>query len=80
MRRLLFGIFSIALLNSCDDGEIIVTNFDFEDSTVQFCEGPNRNVFYSINNNDVFESISLEFSNNQLELDDEGNLRPNRRT
>jgi len=76
MRRLLFGIFSIALLNSCDDGEIIVTNFDFEDSSVQFCEGPNKNVFYSVNNNEVFESISLEFSNNQLRLDDDGNLTP----
>lgn len=76
MRRFLFGILSLLLLNSCDDGEIIVTNFDFEDSTIQFCEGPNKNVFYAVNNNDVFESISLEFRSSELELDDEGNLVP----
>lgn len=76
MRRLLFSIFSLILLISCDDGEIIVTTFDFEDSTVQFCEGPNKNVFYAVNNNDVFESISLEFDSSTLDLDDEGNLVP----
>jgi len=76
MRRLLFSIFSLALLSSCDDGEIIVTSFDFEDSTVQFCEGPNKNVFYAVNNNDVFESISLEFRNNILELDEDGRIVP----
>ncbi|MDR5592028.1 hypothetical protein [Christiangramia sp. SM2212] len=76
MRRLLFGLFSLALFASCDDGEIIVTNFDFEDSTVNFCEGTNKNVFYSVNNNDVFESISLEFRNSVLEIDDEGKIVP----
>jgi len=76
MRRLLFSIFTLALMTSCDDGEIIVTSFDFEDSTVQFCEGPNKNVFYAVNNNDVFESISLEFNNNQLTVDEDGNLVP----
>ncbi|CAL66850.1 hypothetical protein [Christiangramia forsetii] len=76
MRRLFFSIFSLALLSACDDGEIIVTSFDFEDSSVQFCEGPNKNVFYSVNNNDVFESISLEFRKNLVSLDEEGNLEP----
>ncbi len=76
MRRLLFGIFSFALLCACDDGEIIVTNFDFEDSSLKFCEGPNRNVIYAINNDNVFESISLAFSNSQLTTDDSGNLIP----
>ncbi|WP_300435271.1 hypothetical protein [Christiangramia sp.] len=76
MKRLLFGIFSLALLSSCDDGEIIVTTFDFEDSTIQFCEGSNKNVFYAVNNSDVFESISLEFRNNILEIDEDGNIVP----
>lgn len=76
MRRLLYGIFLLGLLNACDDGEIIVTNFDFEDSTFQFCEGPNRNVIYAINSDDVFESISLEFSNNQLQTNANGSLIP----
>lgn len=76
MRRLLIGIFLLGLLNSCDDGEIIVTNFDFDDSALKFCEGPDRNVIYATNNEDVFESISLEYSNNQLDVDEEGNLIP----
>ncbi|MCG9972040.1 hypothetical protein [Christiangramia crocea] len=76
MRRLLLGISLLILLGACDDGEIIVTSFDFEDSTLQFCEGTNKNVIYAINNNDVFESISLEFSSNQLDVDEDGNLIP----
>ena len=74
MKRLLFGILGLALLSSCDDGEIVVTDFDFEDSSIQFCEGPDKNVFYAINNDGIFESISLEFSNNQLAVDENGNL------
>lgn len=76
MRRLLFGLLSLAMIASCDDGEIIVTSFDFEDSTVNFCEGTEKNVLYSINNNDVFESISLEFNNNILEVGDDGRIVP----
>ncbi|GAA4327034.1 hypothetical protein GCM10023115_56850 [Pontixanthobacter gangjinensis] len=76
MRRLLFGIFSLSLLASCDDGDIIVTDFDFDESRIEFCDGPNKNVFYAINNDGVFESISLEYRNNELPIDDEGNLVP----
>jgi hypothetical protein len=76
MKRLLSGILLLVLLSACDDGNIIVTNFDFEDSTLKFCEGPDKNVIYAINNNDVFESISLEYSNNQLKTDEDGNLIP----
>ncbi len=74
MRRFLLGIFLI-LITSCDDGDIIVTSFDFEESSLQFCEGADRNVIYATNNNDVFESISLEFNNSQLDVVN-GNLLP----
>ena len=76
MRRLLFGIFSLALLSACDDGEIVVTSFDFEDSTLRFCDGPDRNVIYAINSDDVFESMSLEFNSNEFRVDEDGNLIP----
>ncbi|TRO63303.1 hypothetical protein [Christiangramia sabulilitoris] len=76
MRRFLTGIFILGLLTACDDGEIIVTSFDFEDSTLQFCDGPDRNVIYAINNDDVFESISLEYSNSQFQTDANGNIIP----
>ncbi|MFV8226876.1 hypothetical protein [Christiangramia aquimixticola] len=76
MRRLLTGIFLLSLFTSCDDGEIIVTSFDFEDSTFKFCEGSNGNVIYAVNDDDVSESISLEFSNNQWVTDEDGTLLP----
>ncbi|MBT8319965.1 MAG: hypothetical protein KJP01_07535 [Gramella sp.] len=76
MRRFLSGIFLLGLLTACDDGDIIVTNFDFENSTFRFCEGSDRKVIYAINDDDVFESISLEFRNSQLQTDDNGNLIP----
>ena len=76
MRRLLYGIFSLSLLAACDDGDIIVTDFDFDESSIEFCDGPNKNVFYAINNDGVFESISFEFRSNQLSLDENGNIDP----
>ena len=76
MRRLCVGLFILGLFTACDDGEIIVTNFEFEESTFQFCEGPNKNVIYAINSNDVFESISLEYSNNQLVTGEDGKIIP----
>lgn len=53
---LIFGI-SI-LLFACDDGDVIVTNFDFEDAPLQVCETLTQTVFYKINPN-ANESISL---------------------
>ena len=48
---------------SCDDGDIIVTSFDFENATLEFCGGPGDYVFYKINN-DAAESIALQLSTN----------------
>ena len=76
MRRLFVGLFLASLFTACDDGEIIVTNFEFENSTFQFCEGPNKNVIYAINSDDVFESISLEFNTNDLVIDEDGKIIP----
>ncbi len=76
MRRLFLGIFLLLFFNSCDDGEIIVTNFDFEDSTLKTCQGSNKNVIYAINSQDVNESISLEFSSSILEFTENGKILP----
>lgn len=76
MRRLFFGIFLLLIFNSCDDGEIIVTNFDFEDSSLRTCQGSNKNVIYAINSGDVNESISLEFSSSVLEFNESGKILP----
>ena len=77
MKRFLIAIALLGLLTSCDDGDIIVTDFDFEDSTLQFCEGPDKFVIYATNNDDVNESISLEFNNSNITTDDSGNFITN---
>lgn len=77
MKRFLIAIALLGLLTSCDDGDIIVTDFDFEDSTLQFCEGPNKFVIFATNNDDVNESISLEFTNSNITTDDSGKFITN---
>ncbi|WP_026915037.1 hypothetical protein [Christiangramia portivictoriae] len=77
MKRFLIAIALLGLFTSCDDGDIIVTDFDFEDSTLQFCEGPNKYVIYATNNDDVNESISVEFTNSNITTDDSGNFITN---
>lgn len=60
MRRVLFAIIScIIILQSCDDGDIIVTSFDFEDTNLQVCGESGAYVFFKINT-DAQESISVQ--------------------
>lgn len=59
----MFRFIAIVLLSllfqSCDDGDIIVTSFNFGDANLALCGGPETYVFYKINN-DAQESISLQ--------------------
>ncbi|WP_299443558.1 hypothetical protein [uncultured Aquimarina sp.] len=61
MKKLLY-IFIFLVVASCDDGDIIVTSFEFEDVDLQLCEGANTNefVFFKINTS-VNEAISYNF-------------------
>lgn len=68
MKRLFFVATLMMLMVACDDGDITVTSFDFEDSNLSFCDGANKNVFYATNSQDVFESFSIEFESNDLEI------------
>lgn len=45
---------------SCDDGELIVTNFNFENEELVLC-GSETKVLFKINNTDVNEAIALIF-------------------
>ena len=54
----LIFLFSILIGFSCDDGDFVVTSFDFSEANLQSCETGQGFVFYKINN-DSFESISL---------------------
>ena len=59
MRKLFFILIFFNLLYSCNDGEIIVTDFNFETSNLNNCGGPGAYIFYNINNSLSAESISL---------------------
>ncbi|MBP2832799.1 hypothetical protein J8281_11435 [Aquimarina sp. U1-2] len=60
----LWLILFFATLVGCDDGDIIITSFEFEDATLEVCDGALENefVFFKINaaNN---EAISFNFIN-----------------
>lgn len=48
-RYTLFILLFLITFVSCDDGDIIVTSFDFEDQNLQYCEGASSLVFFKIN-------------------------------
>ncbi|WP_378175838.1 hypothetical protein [Aquimarina sp. SS2-1] len=61
MKKLLYTLVFLFIL-SCDDGDIIVTSFEFEDVDLQLCQGAGANefVFFKINTS-INEAISYDF-------------------
>ena len=56
------GFFFLCLfLISCNDGDIIVTTFDFESEELQFCNGDQSFLFYKLNSAST-ESLSFLFT------------------
>ena len=62
MKKLLPFLSAALLLISCDDGELIVTEFSFEDQQLQHCGTEDTQVLYKVNNDQINESIALIFS------------------
>ena len=58
MNRFLVIIVLSLLLHSCNDGDVIVTDFNFENAPLQTCGQVGNYVFYKVNSQ-VFESLSL---------------------
>tara|TARA_B100000795_G_scaffold183596_1_gene139225 strand:+ start:3541 stop:4422 length:882 start_codon:yes stop_codon:yes gene_type:complete len=58
MKKFILLIFTLLLVLSCNDGDLIVTNFDFEAAQLQQCGETGTLVFFKINPQ-VNESISL---------------------
>lgn len=57
-----FAFLIIAIFVSCDDGDIIVTTFDFDqDTPLSFCQQDNENVLFYIDPT-TNEAISFEFN------------------
>jgi len=59
MKKILVLLLLLPFLQSCDDGDVILTNFNFENATLQSCGDVGNYVFYKVNPK-VFESLSLK--------------------
>ena len=59
MRKLFFITIILTSFISCNDGDIIITDFNFEASNLNNCGGPGAYIFYNVNNSSAAESISL---------------------
>ena len=62
MNRIIFLLICFTVLfQSCDDGDIIVKSFNFDDAQLKTCGGPNNYVFYKVNTiTSTNESLSLK--------------------
>lgn len=62
MKRILLLLFTCSLFLSCDDGDLIVTDFDFDsESKLQLCDNGSSKVLYVVNS-DPNEAIAVTFS------------------
>ena len=68
MYRYLCVLFLIVVFTSCNDGDIIVTSFDFENQELSVCGEGTSKVLYNINNENIFETISFTLSSSQLSI------------
>lgn len=76
--RSLAGVFLLLFLfTSCDDGDIIVTTFEFEDENFNLCSEGRNKLLYHIKSDNVYETLSLELNSprfstvdNELTVDD----------
>ncbi|MBI6119014.1 hypothetical protein [Salegentibacter maritimus] len=66
MKKIFAALLFSFTLYSCDDGDITVTSFDLEDSDLSICEIDDKKVLWVVNNEDVYESMSLELDDNAL--------------
>ena len=58
MNRLFVILFLSILFQGCDDGDVIITTFNFENADLKTCGDVGNYVFYK-ENTQVFESLSL---------------------
>lgn len=65
MKKIILNILISIFLFSCNDGDIIVTSFDFDEASLSHCGGPGGYVFYKINNESA-ESISLNLGTSDV--------------
>lgn len=67
MKRYLLLLLILGLMAGCDDGDIIVTSFDFNaESNLKTCKTGTSNIFYIVNS-DPDESISFSFTDEDFD-------------
>ncbi len=66
MKKLLIIFVISCLFYACNDGDIIVTEFDFDESSLNNCGGPGGYTFFNINNSSAAESISLNLTTTDI--------------
>lgn len=65
--RSLAGVFLLFFFfTSCDDGDIIVTTFEFEDETFTLCSEGRKKLLYHIKEDNVFESLTVQITGPRL--------------
>lgn len=62
MKRSFCLLLTAFLLVACDDGDLIVTDFNFENKKLQWCGDTQRQVLFNINNDQVHEAIAFRFN------------------
>lgn len=66
MKKILIIFIISSLYYACNDGDIIITEFDFEESNLNNCGAPGGYTFFNINNSSAAESISLNLTTNDI--------------
>lgn len=61
MKKILYLFLTTMLLLSCDDGDIIITTFNFDDAELKTCGTTGNYVFYKVNP-EALESLSLKLA------------------
>ncbi len=72
MKKLLFIFLVASILISCNDGDIIVTDFNFDPENLDNCGIAGDYVFFNINNSSLAESISLRLGTTDILFLDSG--------
>ncbi|WP_010521234.1 hypothetical protein [Aquimarina agarivorans] len=65
-------ITAISLLFSCDDGDVVINDFEFEENDLDFCNTDTRGVIYNINDNNEVIFIELSRPFNAFSANNEG--------
>jgi len=64
MKRTYLLIVFLSFLYACNDGDVIVTTFNFDSANLETCGGPGEYVFFKINSESA-ESISVQLGTTQ---------------